>query len=64
MKFNQQIAAIRAKLGMSQQELAGELQIAVSTVSKWERGESTPSGYARAGIFARLSNIKPKQITK
>lgn len=33
---------IRELLEMSQQELASSLGIAVSTVSRWERGSGTP----------------------
>ena len=41
-----QIAAVREKAGLSQGVLAAFLNVAVSTVSQWERGERHPTGAA------------------
>lgn len=36
------VKAIREMLGMSQQEFASWLGLAISTVSRWENGKGTP----------------------
>jgi putative transcriptional regulator len=41
-----QIAAVRERAGVSQAVMAGYLNVAVSTVSQWERGERRPTSTA------------------
>jgi putative transcriptional regulator len=41
------IKAIRLGLGFTQEDLARKLGLALSTVSKWEQGLSSPSRLAR-----------------
>ena len=41
-----EIAAMRARTGISQAVLAGFMNVAVNTVSQWERGERQPTGAA------------------
>jgi putative transcriptional regulator len=41
-----QIAELRERAGVSQAVLAGFLNVAVNTVSQWERGERKPTGAA------------------
>ena len=41
-----QIVAVREKTGISQAVMAAFLNVAVSTVSQWERGERHPTGAA------------------
>jgi putative transcriptional regulator len=41
-----QIAAVREQTGVSQAVMAAFLNVAVSTVSQWERGERHPTGAA------------------
>ena len=41
-----EIAKVRAKAGVSQAVLAAYMNVAVSTVSQWERGERKPTGAA------------------
>jgi putative transcriptional regulator len=41
-----EIAAVRERAGVSQAVMAGFLNVAVSTVSQWERGERRPTGAA------------------
>jgi putative transcriptional regulator len=41
-----EIAAVRARTGTSQAVLAAFMNVAVSTVSQWERGERHPTGAA------------------
>jgi DNA-binding transcriptional regulator YiaG len=47
-----QVRALRAELGLSQQALADELGIRQATVSDWERGRYLPRGAsARVLLF-------------
>lgn len=41
-----EIAAVRERAGVSQAVMAGYLNVAVSTVSQWERGERRPTSTA------------------
>jgi putative transcriptional regulator len=41
-----EIARVRKQAGVSQAVLAGFLNVAVNTVSQWERGERRPTGAA------------------
>ena len=41
-----EIAALRERTGVSQAVLAGFMNVAVNTVSQWERGERQPNGAA------------------
>src|SRR5271168_4552588 len=41
-----EIAAVRERSGVSQAVLAGFMNVAVNTVSQWERGERHPTGAA------------------
>ena len=41
-----EIAKVRERAGVSQAVLAGFLNVAVNTVSQWERGERKPTGAA------------------
>jgi putative transcriptional regulator len=41
-----EIVKVREQVGVSQAVLAGYLNVAVNTVSQWERGERRPTGAA------------------
>ncbi len=41
-----QIKKIRLGLGMTQQELAREIGVAVSTINRWEKGKNRPGKMA------------------
>jgi len=49
------IKAFRLKLGFTQEDLARTLGLALSTVSKWEQGLTSPS---------RLANEKLQKLVK
>ncbi len=49
-----EIRSLREELGVSQQELARRLQVAHSTVNRWENGLSSPSGE----VLARLQRLR------
>lgn len=42
MDFNNRLYELRKKKGLSQEELAGRINVSRQTVSKWEVGDSTP----------------------
>ncbi|MBE5966648.1 MAG: helix-turn-helix transcriptional regulator [Lachnospiraceae bacterium] len=42
MEFNKKLYDLRKKSGISQEELANEVNVTRQTISKWELGESTP----------------------
>ena len=42
MEFNNKLYELRKQKGLSQEELAGRLNVSRQTVSKWEVGESSP----------------------
>ncbi len=43
---------VREKLGLSQAKLAERLDLPVNTVSRWERGETTPDANSLAAIYS------------
>jgi putative transcriptional regulator len=54
------IVKVREKAGVSQAVMAGFLNVAVSTVSQWERGERRPTGAALKLLHVvRRSGIEP-----
>jgi len=54
------IKSIRLKLGFTQEDLARKLGLALSTVSKWEQGVTSPSRLAREKLekLLRKGGIK------
>lgn len=42
MEFNNRLYELRKQKGLSQEELAGRLNVSRQTVSKWEIGDTTP----------------------
>ena len=56
------IKAIREKLEFTQEDLARKLGLALSTVSKWEQGVTSPSRLAREKLekFLKKGGIEKK----
>ena len=52
-----EIKALRARLELTQQELAQKLGVSLRTVSRWETGEGEPSRLARLQL-ERLAKRK------
>ena len=46
------IDGLRKQLGLTQAELAGELDVPVNTVSRWETGATTPDARALAALYS------------
>ncbi len=55
------IKAIRRDFGFTQEELARELGVTLSTVSKWEQGLFSPSRLAREKIQKLLKKGGKKE---
>jgi putative transcriptional regulator len=45
------VRAIRTKLGMTQEEFAGQFGFSVNTLRHWEQGKRQPEGPARAYLI-------------
>lgn len=48
---------LRAKLNLSQEELAGRLEVAFSTLNRWENSRVAPRGKARKAIYDLLAEV-------
>ncbi len=48
---------LRAKLGLSQEELAARLGVAFTTLNRWENGRTTPRGKAKQAISELVADI-------
>jgi DNA-binding transcriptional regulator YiaG len=55
----ERIAAIRDRLGMTQEQLAAEIGVDQATVSMWLSGRRTPSG---AGSLQRLLELESRKL--
>lgn len=55
--FPEKLKELRAKAGMSQQEVAARTLVPKRTLEKWETGERTPPPYVRRFILNELTNI-------
>jgi putative transcriptional regulator len=51
-----QIVAVRERTGVSQAVMAAFLNVAVSTISQWERGERHPTGAALKLLHVVMQN--------
>lgn len=56
------VKAVRAKVGMSQNEFASAFGISVSTLRHWERGDRTPHGPAL--VLLNVVAKEPKVVLK
>jgi transcriptional regulator with XRE-family HTH domain len=55
------LASRRKSLGYSQEHLAAELGVDRTTVGRWERGETDPQPYVRAGLCKALK-VTPAEL--
>lgn len=56
MNFGVLIKCVRKELGISQEQLARELNISFSTVNRWENGKSNPSQMAKELFYNFCAN--------
>jgi len=59
MNFKDKLVFARAKLNLSQAELAKELNVSLPTVSRWENGKANPT---KKAIVVFLQYCKMKDI--
>ena len=50
LSFAERLRVLRARLGLSQEQLARRLSVSFATVNRWEAGRSRPSARAAAAI--------------
>ena len=55
--FPQELKALRAAVGISQQEVADRTLVPKRTLEKWETGERTPPPYVQRFILNELTNM-------
>jgi len=60
----EQIKAIRAALGLTQQQLADAIAATQITVSRWETGVSHPTGAYRKALNELATTIKANKQRK
>lgn len=60
MEFKDKLVFARAKLDLSQSELAKELNVSLPTISRWENGKVNPTKKAKVVFmqFCRKNNIE------
>jgi putative transcriptional regulator len=56
------VRAIRPKLGMTQEEFAGQFGFSVNTLRHWEQGKRQPEGPTRAHLL--VIDRAPKAVQK
>lgn len=56
------VKAIRARLGMTQEEFAGRFGFSINTLRHWEQGRRVPEGPTRAYLLVIDRN--PKAVQK
>ncbi len=66
MDFGLLIKCVRKELGLSQEQLARELNISFSTVNRWENGKTNPSHMAKEIFFkfCANNNVDIKKLKK
>lgn len=52
MSFEVLVKRVRNKLGLSQEQLAREMNISFSTINRWEKGKNKPSQMAKELFYA------------
>ncbi|SEP46071.1 putative transcriptional regulator [Rhodospirillales bacterium URHD0017] len=56
------VRAIRSKLGMTQEEFAGQFGFSINTLRHWEQGKRRPEGPTRAYLL--VIDRAPKAVRK
>lgn len=59
MSFSENVKAVRTLLGITQEQLARDLNISFSTINRWENGRTTPSRLAKMRLmeYCRQKNV-------
>ena len=64
MEFSEKVLFVRAKLNLSQTELAEKLNVSFATINRWETGKTKPSKKAIISfrIFCEENNIDIEEV--
>lgn len=62
MEFNEKLVSLRKGKGMSQEEMAGRLNVTSQTIAKWETGEAQPDVKSLIEM-AKLFEISLEELT-
>lgn len=59
MEFKEKLVYVRAKLNLTQEELAKKLNVSFPTISRWENGKTKPTkkGLMTFDVFCKENNI-------
>lgn len=65
MEFKEKVLYVRAKLNISQMELARELRVTFQTINRWELGKVSPTKKAEYAfeLYCKEKNIKFEKET-
>lgn len=55
------LKALRAEKGLTQEQLAGQMQVSSRTVSRWETGESEPT-MSNLTLLAKVYGVSLAQL--
>ena len=60
MEFKEKILYVRAKLNLTQMDIAKELGVSFQTINRWELGKVTPTKKAEYAfdLYCKEKNIK------
>ena len=61
MALSSNIRLYRKKAGLTQTQLANELEISLATLRRWETGETTPTG-AKISELANRFGVEPADL--
>ena len=61
MSISNNIRLYRKRAGITQIDLAKDLEISIATLRRWEAGETTPTG-TRITELAKRLNVSPEEI--
>ena len=66
MEFKEKLLYVRAKLNLSQTELANRLNVSFATINRWETGKVKPTKKAEYSfeMFCKEQNIKFEGVEK
>ena len=63
MEFKEKLIYVRAKLNLTQEELAKKLNVSFPTISRWENGKTKPTkkGLMTFDVFCKENNIEMEE---